>query len=408
MQNLRTHEQITLAERAQCPIFNLSVTRWLKKGANNLQKKPFNTIECLCGDPMVVAPDITPEEQGGYDLVCPKTLSAFNDFSDKDNTLNSQMDTARQQKYGNIKDNKKSNSGSEQSKPQDSQQACSKVIQMSKVMYPPLLEPIHAFIPNDEWLDRCFWSRPTRRSYYLPNHGPQRKRWERPKPVLIHTMTYYPMDYSKFRMPRHRQRKPGPVSFNLEPDIITRCVSPRPTSPSRRHGAKVDRSEWPVPDWVEQSMTISDAILNSDNNSFIDLWGGEKIPDLDKWRVFELTENVLDLSVKEALKDAKVYSDQYKEKVMTRLEVRKAREKEIDIQLQKLNFQRAKMAQEIKAMDRNLLEMTHKCRVCYERVLTHAVLPCYHLVMCGPCASKVNECIVCRVRKTGLQRICWG
>ncbi|KAF9175077.1 hypothetical protein BGX20_008319 [Mortierella sp. AD010] len=401
MQNLGTQEQITLTERAQCPIFNLSVTRWLNKGANNLQKKPFNSIKCHCGDPMVVAPDMTPADQGGYDLVCPKTLSAFNDLSDKDNTL-------RRQKYRSIKDHTKSSSGNEQSKPQNSQRPCSKVIKMCEVMYPPLSEPVHTFIPNDEWLDRCFSSRPTRRSYYLPNHGPQRKNRKQSKSSLINTMTYYPMDYSKFRMPPSRQRKPNSVSFNFKPDIITGCVSPRSTSPSRQHSAKDDPNEWPIPDWVEQSMTISDAILNSDKNSFVNLWGGENISDLDKWRVFELDEDVLSHSIKEALEDANEYSDQYMKKVKTRLEEHREKQRDIDIQLQKLNFERAKMAKEIKEMDKNSLEMTHKCRVCYERVLTHAVLPCYHLVMCGSCASIVNECIVCRVRKTGLQQIRWG
>ncbi|KAH8556351.1 hypothetical protein BGW37DRAFT_472177 [Umbelopsis sp. PMI_123] len=49
-----------------------------------------------------------------------------------------------------------------------------------------------------------------------------------------------------------------------------------------------------------------------------------------------------------------------------------------------------------------------KCRVCWHNTITHATIPCYHLVYCEACADKVKECAMCRNEKEGIQRIYLG
>ncbi|KAK9718166.1 hypothetical protein K7432_005709 [Basidiobolus ranarum] len=46
-----------------------------------------------------------------------------------------------------------------------------------------------------------------------------------------------------------------------------------------------------------------------------------------------------------------------------------------------------------------------KCRICYERSITHAITPCFHFALCEKCATFVQECCICRVKQTGTQRI---
>ncbi|ORX85219.1 hypothetical protein K493DRAFT_341818 [Basidiobolus meristosporus CBS 931.73] len=49
--------------------------------------------------------------------------------------------------------------------------------------------------------------------------------------------------------------------------------------------------------------------------------------------------------------------------------------------------------------------MLVECRVCYERLVTHAIVPCFHLALCEGCANTIAECCICRVKKVGIQRI---
>lgn len=45
------------------------------------------------------------------------------------------------------------------------------------------------------------------------------------------------------------------------------------------------------------------------------------------------------------------------------------------------------------------------CCICREREKTHAPGPCFHMCMCVGCASKVNECPLCREPIQSLHRI---
>lgn len=37
-----------------------------------------------------------------------------------------------------------------------------------------------------------------------------------------------------------------------------------------------------------------------------------------------------------------------------------------------------------------------ECKICHERPMTHACLPCGHFLMCSQCSGKVQQCPVCR------------
>ncbi|KAF9585704.1 hypothetical protein BGW38_001151 [Lunasporangiospora selenospora] len=48
------------------------------------------------------------------------------------------------------------------------------------------------------------------------------------------------------------------------------------------------------------------------------------------------------------------------------------------------------------------------CRACKTGTLAHAIVPCYHLVMCDACLKTHRLCIVCKAPIQQLQRVFWG
>ncbi|KAF9391044.1 hypothetical protein CPB97_007663 [Podila verticillata] len=49
-----------------------------------------------------------------------------------------------------------------------------------------------------------------------------------------------------------------------------------------------------------------------------------------------------------------------------------------------------------------------ECRQCQDGSLDHAIVPCYHLVMCDKCIDASKECITCREPIGGMRRVYWG
>ncbi|KAF9434948.1 hypothetical protein BGZ76_007144 [Entomortierella beljakovae] len=412
MQQLKYQDQITLVERAQCPIFNFSVTRWMDDNANHLQKEPFNAIQCLCGEPMIVAPDIPHRAQEGYNLVCPKSMPGYCNIPGSEpmyNNNNSKNTSKWNQ--GSLRDDGTGESNqirSEQRKYRDSHEPCPKVIPMNDIKYPPRSHPVHLYLQNDEWIERCFWPRPTRRSYFMPNHDPPRRRGHHLKSILNQSNHRYPLDYSKFRRRESFNRQKS-VSFKSTPNIFPILESKVFDGPSKDdERCENSSSEWPIPDWCEQSMSISEAIHFKYPFNGAGLWSGNNLQSLNKWGVSELDDSLFQISIKKAIEGAEEYVNRYEQKVMARLEIQKSRRKEIEDELEEVTSEAAKLAIEVKRMDENAKEMPHKCRICFENFSTHAVIPCFHLVMCEGCVNQVEDCIICRVPKIDVQRIYWG
>ncbi|OZJ04895.1 hypothetical protein BZG36_02512 [Bifiguratus adelaidae] len=49
-----------------------------------------------------------------------------------------------------------------------------------------------------------------------------------------------------------------------------------------------------------------------------------------------------------------------------------------------------------------------KCRICFQQSITTAIIPCFHMVLCTPCAEKVSECVICRTKKQDVQTVYLG
>ncbi|KAF8977651.1 hypothetical protein BGZ52_006852 [Haplosporangium bisporale] len=68
-----------------------------------------------------------------------------------------------------------------------------------------------------------------------------------------------------------------------------------------------------------------------------------------------------------------------------------------------------RLDQRIKAMRVEGLDNPRfECRQCQDGSLDHAIVPCYHLVMCDKCIDASKECITCREPIGGMRRVYWG
>ncbi|KAF8926796.1 hypothetical protein BGZ58_010909, partial [Dissophora ornata] len=367
MQKLTPQDTITLVQRAQCPVFNLSVTRWLGNGQNHLQKEPFNKIECRCGAPMVVSSGIVSDssvQPGHYGLVCSTTVPYLrnvdgNDSSEEEGTTRIGKSFAQE-------------SGSDKgSGPSCDHEFCLKAILMTEVAYRPRATPVHMKIPNDEWLERWLAPRPSLLSYYKKNYAADLI------PILKRKRARRLVDYSK------PAQKPGftipkRLTFKQPIDEIIE------TSSIQTHSHR-----WPVPDWVSNG--VSDPILKSDN---IDLWSDNFVQRMDKMNVFEPSVELIEFSIKEAIRDAQEYAQRDHDRWQKRADEMNPRFRPAEKELQAQKKVHAELVKHIEEMNNNGQEMTQlRCRICYEGMSTHAVLPCFHLMTCGECASQVKECI---------------
>ncbi|KAF9916267.1 hypothetical protein BX616_004173 [Lobosporangium transversale] len=525
MQHLSDKDTVMLTKRAQCPIFNYSVTRWLyiehmnkskgtqkteerdnktrdyeNKGSgdakvkdnendddkeawdprifSHLRKVPFNRIECNCGSFMVVAPYIPNTDDSGadqrpehpYDLICPKKYAWQSQLDEGPYTENHSRRRTNTAPSGNISNHENHrdhkdhghdcgrdcdhdiNDKGDQNGRNDGDgtlnlsadtgtsrpplsleglqlqdriapskkelKHCNKVIRMSKAMFPARKQPVHQIIPNDDWLDRWFKPRTTVESYFIPQYPVDPKV----KPILNKSSSRYPMDFSKPVCNRNirPQRKWGHrVTFKAVDEII-KVREPYTETMDARSGPRHDRIngreeqgaefyKWPIPEWCD--LTIAEQILNAKNisgNEYDDpCWGEQSIKVLNRWGIQGIPQNLLEFSVAEATKDAQAYADQYEQKLQNRIALHKTRIRHIENDLKREQKRHAELVDSIMVMEQRVHDMP-KCRICYERALSHAALPCHHLVMCGSCADLVQNCIVCRVRMTGTQRIYWG
>lgn len=48
------------------------------------------------------------------------------------------------------------------------------------------------------------------------------------------------------------------------------------------------------------------------------------------------------------------------------------------------------------------------CIICFEKEVSHAIVSCFHTVLCETCAVKVAVCPICRKVKEGIERIFLG
>ncbi|KAI1308942.1 hypothetical protein EDD11_004151 [Mortierella claussenii] len=472
MQKIKADDMLhLLVQRARCPVFSHSVARWLnKRQFDSMPMEPFNRINCDCGEPMVVAPDAAlldkRDQMEAYDLICSRrypVLSVLN------GNLVSKRHRAWKRKQKKWKamgrrlsvDTNDNGSCKSDLSMAELMEPCSKVIRLTEAMYPARTKPVHSSIKNDAWLDQWFKPPPPRESYFIPNYQPV----PGVKPILNKSADRYPVDFSKSsrRMngPHGNARRPPltsrRVTFrNAEEVIGTKPQSMRTASPAwdstqwwdegplqRDNGMasgheigkpmnRSDTHEWPLPAWADSSMANSileggddeatgqgnDDSSSSNSSSVFhrrkdpfedEIWNERVVKAMNSHKIFQIPDNLLEFAVEEASRDAQEYAKRYAQAMQTRIQRQTVMIRHVEQELEFEQARHASLVQVIATMERNAHEMTQiKCRICFEGTLTHAVLPCLHLVMCEDCATRVNECIVCRVRKTGLQRIFWG
>ncbi|KAG0197485.1 hypothetical protein BGX28_009045 [Mortierella sp. GBA30] len=390
MQELSLQEVLMLTQRANCPIFNLSVTRWFKLGINHLPMEPFNTVSCFCGDPMVISTElrhVRPHKER-YDLVCPNRspFLARLDFDQVD----SPMTCASPTKEQGIEDNdpKATHCGRDLHRPKIS---CSRVIQLESVRYIPRTIPVHMSIENDEWLDRLL--RPNLPP--LPSQAYFEKKpegWGQ-KTALKRRSYRYPNDFSSTEQPRPR----------TAPKFVSFCIWNTEHEPNSHADSRED-NEPSLLDWKED--WIAEHFLEEDDS---DVWDEQCLLRLDEVGFMELSRSVQELAEEAVIADAYKYVEKLASTFQDEISKCQAEIQRMNIALEEEKAAHAVEVRAVTEMEANASTMPRfKCRICYEGTITHAIIPCYHLNTCGDCATRIVWCPICRARKTGIQRIAWG
>ncbi|KAF9902232.1 hypothetical protein EC991_005178 [Linnemannia zychae] len=379
MQNIGKDDTIVLAERAQCPKFNLSVTRWLDKGFNHLEMEPFNTVKCYCGNAMIVAKDYS---RNRYELVCRNRHDQ--------STLGPSL-SQRYQKQP--RSNSTSNSFSH-----IISNSCSMVIPIHKAKYSPLKEPVHREIRSDDWLSR-FFQPPASTS----SPGPGNQRSTASGTLVSALKKEDNVSFSHYSRARIIRLKTltfkEPVS-----EIINLPVPPPVLMTSQEFGS----DGWLTPKRLEGNETAQalEILLGEFDVDMSDEVFSRR---MNEAGVFEFPSALVQMTVREGCEDADSYLRACEERMRADVKQNMGRQEQLDEHLEKTMARHANTVERIQTMEANgqlLPEL--KCRVCYERQIKFAILPCHHMVLCTECAQIVESCIVCRGPKLGTLRVDFG
>ncbi|CAO3567037.1 unnamed protein product [Mortierella alpina] len=396
MQALGQQETLTLAQRANCPVFNLSITRWLDHGINHLAVEPFTTVNCFCGDAMVVTTEFRHLEakEERYDLAClhrSRFLARPEPVNAQEDEAAGALDTIERKIEVQARVEKDGSGPGHQ----DLHTAgCSRVLPLKATKYRPRTHPVHTTIENDEWLDRILCpNKPTLSSEAYFQKRPE--GWGQ-KPALKKQTFRHVFDRST-----PEPVKPRPVK------VVTFCEWNEEHEPVVHFPSGGDSDEdegLSLLDWSNEMM--AERFLDDDD---FDVWGEPCMRRLDAVGFSELPKSLLDFAGEEALADAYEYAERLALTYQDEIDHFQRRLQETIVDLEE---EKAAHAVEVKAvmeMEANSLVMPRvKCRICYENTITHAIIPCYHLITCGECATKIVWCVLCRARKTGTQRVFWG
>jgi hypothetical protein len=373
IQSIGTAEAIALAERAQCPKFNLSLTRWLNKGFNHLEMEPFNVVKCYCGNALIVAKDYT---HNRYELIC----------------RNRHDQTTLGPSHGRPQQSLQPRNGFSYRIPD----SCSMVIPVDEVKYRPLSEPVHQEIRSDDWLSRFFKS-PT--TIDGPNNTQQTN-----SEVLVSALKKEDIGtfshYSRARMIRLKV-----LSFK---DPISETIHLPALPPSLMTAQDFGSGGWLPPKRSEAS-EASQALKILLGEQDVDLSDEVFVRQMEEAGVCELPASLIRIAVKEGCKDADDYLRASEERMRLDIKRYMERQEQLDVLVDAAKTRHASTVDKIRTMESNAQLLPElKCRVCYERQIKFAILPCHHMVLCTECARIVESCIVCRGPKLGTLRVNLG
>ncbi|KAF9578752.1 hypothetical protein BGW38_005300, partial [Lunasporangiospora selenospora] len=173
--------KLAIARRANCPVFNLSITCWLDSGPNDLILRPYNDVYCFCREPMAISTELSmlQNQHERIDFVCANRSPFLPKPQDSDippipAEQPQSRSSERKSKAAstNSSDSLKKSSGKDVAYDlvvSAQGQSCSQVLGLStNFRYRPRVEPIHRSLESDPWLDQ--WIRPEHpnTSYYQP------------------------------------------------------------------------------------------------------------------------------------------------------------------------------------------------------------------------------------------------
>ncbi|KAF9952515.1 hypothetical protein BGZ72_006155 [Mortierella alpina] len=330
MQPLAQQEVLTLAQRANCPVFNLSITRWLNQGINHLPMEPFTPVNCFCGDAMIVTTEFRHLEakEERYDLACPNRSRFLARpepiLTPQDEARDGHEDTLTQRIGMQASMEKDNGNAGQQVQPKP---GCSR-----------------------GWGQKPALKKKTHR--HLFDHSLQ----EPPKPRNLKLVAF--CDWTEDHEP--------PVHL--------------------QSGGDSDEDEGlSLLDWSNE--VIAERFLDDDN---FDVWDEQCLRRLDAVGFSELPKSLLDFASEEALADAYDYAESLALTYQDEIDHFQARIQELTADLEEEKVAHAVEVKAVNEMEANSLVMPRvKCRICYENTITHAIIPCYHLITCGECATKI-------------------
>ncbi|KAG0197428.1 hypothetical protein BGX33_000682 [Mortierella sp. NVP41] len=370
-----TDEILGLAERAQCPKFNLSVTRWLDRGFNHLELEPFNTVKCYCGKPLIVAKENSRNQQqpsrGRYELVCRARHEQTIIGLTPDPPFSIPSPRAPE--------------------------SCSMVIPINKVKYRPLLEPVHRKITPDEWLSRFFKTPTTFGTFEAP------ASWAADK--LRPSLKKKKEDISFSHFGRARMTSLKALTFK---DPVSETIHLPAQPPVLMTAQDFGTDGWIIPKQMEERPSLL-ALRILRREIDMDISDPVFSERMEAVGVQEMPRELVVISAKAAIAAGDERLRVTEERLKSDIRQFAERQARLDIRLDGARNNHASTVQKIRTMEANAQLLPDlKCRVCYERQIKFAILPCHHMVLCTECAKIVESCIVCRGPKLGTLRVDLG
>ena len=364
---------LALAERASCPRFNLSLTRWLDIGLNSLEKLPFTDVNCFCNFPMVVScmQAMHASQPPTYNLVC-----VHRDVRNSTAGLNS----------------------------------CSRVIPLNKIKYDARSYPVHdSPLSSDLWLQWVFGqNRPPEYYFFTPDVA------DGPKSILVSKLKGR-LDFSKppqFPSPltpvsrnfsalwyRSSRRKP---SF-INPVLRAHCPAQGPVTEATASSAT---STFNTDGYLFGKMDIEFSSLNI----FSGAQPYEKAFDLlTPFGLAISSPGLLDRQIHGAIISMIHWNNRQEAVDLQVVEGMRRRNQANEHLTTTHRREHADLVLQMTTMTANASFLTRiKCKVCYEGTLTEFLLPCGHMVLCKDCLRQVSVCPICRVPPMRTQRVSWG
>ncbi|KAG0091509.1 hypothetical protein BGZ93_003824 [Podila epicladia] len=356
MQGLSVDGQIALTRTADCPVFNQSLTRWLDCRPNDLELEPFNVIKCFCMEPMIIRLRKSSQGDEYYEHACvrrlPLSLRPKSHWSEPDDHLLMGA-------------------------------GCSRVVLLKNAFHIPRTTPVHRTIKDTPW----------RQSVLAPPNSTTSGR----KEGSILKISPRPLDLRRGVM--HKDSgdwKPRmTVGFkHLMEEII-------PTSEQEPEDSAT-LPAWYDPDLALQILNVPDPYTPND-------WPDKMVEAFNDCGAGQVSGEVLDFMVEEAIENATDFAASVHERITRDLEVKQEKLTQMERDFEQLEEKQKKLVQEAKMLSDNGKEMQRfRCRVCWDANSTHAVLPCYHLVLCEACTKHMTHCGICRTPIQSTQRIKWG